>query len=164
MVKSKAPDRGSVSPAVLQVSTWDELGARFDGLEIHRASRRLGAQSSMAVSARTVADDGAFSVPNRITRRVDARPTPLFEYKLGLQRISAASGTSMGFVSDGLFGSRGIGDGLFEVEQGEPTRPSARKPALVCSRALAPRQPMSRCHRARGVVESDMRRACAWTD
>lgn len=95
MVKSKAPDRGSVSPAVLQVSTWDELGARFDGLEIHRASRRLGAQSSMAVSARTVADNGVFAVPNRITRRLDARLTSLFEEKLGFQRIFATSGIAL---------------------------------------------------------------------
>jgi len=84
-----------MSPAVLQVSTWDEQGARFDGLEIHRASRRLGAQSSMAVLHRTVADDGVFSVPNRITRRVDARLTPLFEEKLGLQRIFATSGMAL---------------------------------------------------------------------
>jgi len=92
VVKSKAPARRSSSPAVLQVSTWDEMGARFNGLEIHRALRRLGAQSSMAVSHRTVADNGVFSVPNRITRRADARLTPLFEDKLGLQRIFATSG------------------------------------------------------------------------
>jgi glycosyltransferase involved in cell wall biosynthesis len=49
----------------------------------------------MAVSIRTVADDGVFSVANRVTRRVDARLTPLFEGKLGLQRIFATEGMAL---------------------------------------------------------------------
>ena len=81
--------------AVLQVSTWDEQGARFDGLEIHRASRRMGAQGSMAVLAHTVADKGVFAVPNRITRKVDARLTPLFEERLGIQRIFTTAGMAL---------------------------------------------------------------------
>lgn len=96
MLMREATTRGRISrPAVLQVSTYDEHGARFDGLEIHRASRRMGARSTMAVLARTVADSGVFSVSTRVTRRVDARLRWLFEERLGIQRIFATSGLAL---------------------------------------------------------------------
>jgi glycosyltransferase involved in cell wall biosynthesis len=90
-----ATTRGGIMPAVLQVSTWDEAGARFDGLEIHRASRRLGARSTMAVSSLTVADAGVFSASTRFTRRVDARLKSLFEERLGIQRVFSTSGLAL---------------------------------------------------------------------
>jgi glycosyltransferase involved in cell wall biosynthesis len=95
MLKPEVVTSGRVWPAVLQVSTWDEAGARFDGLEIHRASRRVGARSSMAVSHRSVADAGVFSVSTRLTRRVDALLNRLFEERLGFQRIFATSGLAL---------------------------------------------------------------------
>jgi glycosyltransferase involved in cell wall biosynthesis len=79
-------------PAVLQVSTWDEEGARFNGLEIHRALRRRGARSAMAVMNASVADDGVFSVPTRLTRKVDERLNARFEDKAGIQRVFLTSG------------------------------------------------------------------------
>jgi len=94
-VKSKAPARGSFSPAVLQVSTWDEIGARFDGLEIHRASRRMGARSAMAVRHRSVTDAGVFSVSSLVTRVADALLKLLFEGRLGIQRVFAISGLAL---------------------------------------------------------------------
>ena len=87
--------RGSESPAVLQISTWDESGARFDGLEIHRAMERRGGRSFMAVLSRTVLDEGVFAMPNRITRRIDKWLTPRFEEQRGIQRVFATAGLTL---------------------------------------------------------------------
>lgn len=95
MTPPKATPRRRTMPAVLQVSTWDEAGARFDGLEIHRASLRLGANSHMAVMNHTVADSGVYAFPNRVTRRIDARLASLFEGRLGIQRVFATSGLTL---------------------------------------------------------------------
>ena len=81
--------------AVLQVSTWDEQGARFNGLDIHRASADAGLHSTMAVRYRTVADAGVFAVGNRATRALDARLTALCDGRLGVQRVGATSGLSL---------------------------------------------------------------------
>ena len=87
--------RGSATPAVLQVSAWDESGARFDGLEIHRALERRGARSFMAVLSRTVPDKGVFAMPNRTTRRIDAWLTSRFEERRGIQRVFATAGLTL---------------------------------------------------------------------
>jgi glycosyltransferase involved in cell wall biosynthesis len=86
-----------VLPAILQVSAWDESGARFDGLEIHRALQRRGARSSMAVLSRTVNDKDVFALPTRITMRLDEWLTPRFEVRHGIQRIAATAGLTLFF-------------------------------------------------------------------
>lgn len=92
---SRARSRNAGQPAVLQVSTWDEQGARFNGLEIHRATRRSGGRSAMGVRYRTVADAGVFAVGNRVSRALDARLATLCEGRLGIQRVGATSGLSL---------------------------------------------------------------------
>ena len=94
-MRSRAPGQSGGAPAVLQVSTWDEQGARFNGLDIHRASSDAGVRSSMAVRYRTVADAGVFAVGNRATRALDARLTALCDGRLGIQRVGATSGLSL---------------------------------------------------------------------
>jgi glycosyltransferase involved in cell wall biosynthesis len=95
MPPEEATPKGRPTPAILQVSTWDESGARFDGLEIHRALERRGARSSMAVLSPTIPDKGVFGMPNRITRRIDAWLTPRFEERRGIQRLFATAGLTL---------------------------------------------------------------------